>query len=125
MSASDRLKTKLEKMKQSAAAKAAKVRKESRAIGVEAAGQAGGAVSAIAIGALDAKYAPSEGLTKFGKSDVAIAPVAGVTLMLLSLPLIKISPAGAAFVGRAGQFAADLGIYTYARSKAEEWMAED
>ena len=124
MSAATRLKDKLEKMRQSAATKAQKSRKQMRAIGIEAAGQTGGAISAISLGALDAKYASSEGVTTFGESEVPVAPVGGAVLMLAALPLIKISPHAAAFLGRAGMFALDMGLYNFSREKFEAMLGE-
>jgi hypothetical protein len=101
-----------------------KEKEQTATIMTEASGQAGEVLSAVSLALLDAKLAPSPGdMAKFGSSPVPIAPVIGLVLGLGSLFLVKAAPAAAAFIGRYGTFAVDMGIYFGVREKAEEWFA--
>lgn len=87
---------------------------------VELSGQVGSKLGAVGCAAMDAKYSVPGQITKFGSSNVPVAPVVGTVVAVGSLLFVKSNPAIAAGLGRLGTFGMDLGIYHGSRGMFEE-----
>lgn len=117
MSALDRLKEKNATLRQNMAKKAQKMRKENQVVITKIVAEAGGAAGAVGCAFLDDSMASDGEIATFGDTEFAIAPVGGAVLMVAGLVLSKAAPEVAAFLGGAGSFGLDLGIYDYTRRK--------